>query len=64
MTSVTRPTDGSADTHDIGARLLQLIGPVTWPRAEVEVERWDGRVLELPSRAAVRDYLLGKGVER
>ena len=32
--------------------------------AEVEVERWDSRLLELPSRAAVRDYLIGKGVER
>jgi SAM-dependent methyltransferase len=30
---------------------------------EVEVERWDARLLELPSRAAVRDYLIGKGVE-
>lgn len=32
--------------------------------AEVEVERWDSPLLELPSRAAVRDYLIGKGVER
>lgn len=30
--------------------------------AEVEVERWDAPLLELPSRDAVRDYLLGKGV--
>jgi ubiquinone/menaquinone biosynthesis C-methylase UbiE len=30
---------------------------------EVEVERWDARLLELPTRAAVRDYLIGKGVE-
>lgn len=29
--------------------------------AEVEVERWDARLLELPTRAAVRDYLIGKG---
>jgi SAM-dependent methyltransferase len=32
--------------------------------AAVEVERWDAPLLELPSRAAVRDYLIGKGVER
>jgi SAM-dependent methyltransferase len=30
---------------------------------EVEVEPWDARLLELPTRAAVRDYLIGKGVE-
>jgi hypothetical protein len=30
--------------------------------AEVEVERWDARLLELPTQAAVRDYLIGKGV--
>jgi SAM-dependent methyltransferase len=29
---------------------------------EVEVHPWDARLLELPDRAAVRDYLLGKGV--
>jgi SAM-dependent methyltransferase len=32
--------------------------------AAVEVERWDAPLLELPSRSAVRDYLLGKGVEQ
>lgn len=31
---------------------------------EVEVESWDGAGLTLPTRAAVRDYLVGKGVER
>ena len=30
---------------------------------EVEVERWDAVLLELPTRAAVRDYLIGKGVD-
>jgi SAM-dependent methyltransferase len=30
---------------------------------DVEVERWDAPLLELPSREAVRDYLIGKGVE-
>jgi SAM-dependent methyltransferase len=30
--------------------------------AEVEVERWDAPLLELPTQAAVRDYLVGKGV--
>ena len=29
---------------------------------EVEVERWDAPLLELPDRGAVRDYLVGKGV--
>jgi SAM-dependent methyltransferase len=29
----------------------------------VEVERWDAPLLDLPSREAVRDYLIGKGVE-
>ena len=29
---------------------------------EVEVERWDAPLLELPSRDAVRDYLVGQGV--
>ena len=31
--------------------------------AELEVERWDAPLLELPSRAAVRDYLVGKGLD-
>lgn len=29
---------------------------------EVEVERWDAPLLELPTQTAVRDYLAGKGV--
>jgi hypothetical protein len=29
---------------------------------DVEVERWDAPLLELPTRDAVRDYLIGKGV--
>lgn len=29
---------------------------------DVEVERWDAPLLRLPTRAAVRDYLVGKGV--
>jgi SAM-dependent methyltransferase len=29
--------------------------------ADVEVERWDAPLLELPSRCAVLDYLIGKG---
>jgi SAM-dependent methyltransferase len=28
---------------------------------DLEVERWDAPLLELPSRPAVRDYLIGKG---
>ena len=31
---------------------------------EVEVERWDAPLLQLPTRAAVCDYLVGKGVDR
>jgi ubiquinone/menaquinone biosynthesis C-methylase UbiE len=30
---------------------------------EIEVEPWDARLLELPTRAAVRDYLVGKGLD-
>jgi ubiquinone/menaquinone biosynthesis C-methylase UbiE len=30
----------------------------------VEVEEWDAPLLQLPTEAAVRDYLIGKGVER
>jgi SAM-dependent methyltransferase len=29
---------------------------------DVEAERWDAPLLELPTREAVRDYLVGKGV--
>jgi SAM-dependent methyltransferase len=29
---------------------------------EVEVERWDAPLVELPTRTAVRDYLIGKGI--
>lgn len=31
--------------------------------SDIQVERWDAPLLELPDRAAVRDYLIGKGVE-
>ena len=30
---------------------------------DVEIERWDAPLLDLPTREAVRDYLIGKGVE-
>jgi SAM-dependent methyltransferase len=30
---------------------------------DIEIEAWDAPLLELPTRAAVRDYLIGKGVE-
>lgn len=30
--------------------------------ADIDVEAWDAPLLELPTRAAVRDYLIGKGV--
>jgi SAM-dependent methyltransferase len=32
--------------------------------ADVEVERWNAPLLELPSRSDVRDYLIGKGTDR
>jgi ubiquinone/menaquinone biosynthesis C-methylase UbiE len=31
--------------------------------ADVEVEPWDARLVELPDREAVRDYLVGKGTD-
>jgi ubiquinone/menaquinone biosynthesis C-methylase UbiE len=31
--------------------------------AEVEVERWNAPLVQLPTQAAVRDYLIGKGVQ-
>jgi SAM-dependent methyltransferase len=31
---------------------------------DVEVERWDAPLVELPTRSAVRDYLIGKGTDR
>ena len=30
---------------------------------DVEVERWDAPLIDLPTREAVRDYLVGKGAE-
>jgi ubiquinone/menaquinone biosynthesis C-methylase UbiE len=41
---------------ELAPRLLQRLFE------EVEVERWDAPLLELPDRGAVRDYLVGKGV--
>jgi SAM-dependent methyltransferase len=38
----------------------QLVGALF---ADVDVEPWDAPLLELPDRAAVRDYLIGKGTE-
>lgn len=38
----------------------QLLGDLF---TDVEVERWDAPLLDLPTRDAVRDYLIGKGVE-
>lgn len=32
--------------------------------SEVEVEPWNAPLLELPTKVAVRDYLIGQGVER
>ena len=50
------PTPASFDSELSRSMLEDLF-------AEVEVEPWDGRLLELPSREAVRDYLIGKGVD-
>jgi ubiquinone/menaquinone biosynthesis C-methylase UbiE len=42
----------------------ELAAPLLEDRfSGVEIERWDAPLLELPSREAVRDYLVGKGVE-
>jgi SAM-dependent methyltransferase len=38
----------------------QLLGDLF---TDVEVDRWDAPLLDLPTREAVRDYLIGKGVE-
>src|SRR5918994_6758 len=38
----------------------QLLGDLF---TDLEVERWDAPLLDLPTREAVRDYLIGKGVE-
>jgi hypothetical protein len=32
--------------------------------SEGDVERWDAPLLELPDRQAVREYLIGKGLNR
>jgi ubiquinone/menaquinone biosynthesis C-methylase UbiE len=50
------PTPASFDSELSRSMLEDLF-------AAVEVEPWDGRLLELPSREAVRDYLIGKGVD-
>jgi SAM-dependent methyltransferase len=43
----------------------EAAGPLLGERfAEIELERWDAPLLRLPTRAAVRDYLIGKGVNR
>jgi SAM-dependent methyltransferase len=39
----------------------ELLGRFSY---EVEVEAWDAPLLRLPTEAAVRDYLIGKGVEQ
>jgi SAM-dependent methyltransferase len=39
----------------------ELLGAVF---ADIDVERWDAPLLELSSREAVRDYLIGKGATR
>ncbi|MGH2963168.1 MAG: class I SAM-dependent methyltransferase [Solirubrobacterales bacterium] len=40
-------------------------GPLLEERfADVQVERWDAPLLQLPTREAIRDYLIGKCVER
>jgi SAM-dependent methyltransferase len=49
---------GTALTFDaeLGPALLEELF------VDVEVKRWDAPLLELPTRAAVRDYLIGKRV--
>lgn len=38
------------------------VAPDLFAELFVDVERWDAPLLELPTRDAVRDYLIGKGV--
>jgi hypothetical protein len=56
--------EGSASPRRLtfdAERAPELLGELF---AQVEVERWDAPLVELPTTAAVRDYLIGKGVER
>jgi hypothetical protein len=57
---------------DAGDRLRAAVRPLTFDAelapellgelfADVEVERWDAPLPELPSRRGVLDYLIGKG---
>ena len=56
LAAALRPTPASFDSELSRSMLEDLF-------AEVEVEPWDHQLLELPSREAVRDYLIGKGVD-
>ena len=60
------PTPPSSRTSSRGgAHVRRQVGAglVAASFAAVEVERWDAPLLDLPTRADVRDYLVGKGVE-
>lgn len=50
------PTTALTFDAELAPRLLEELFE------NVEVERWDAPLLELPDHDAVRDYLLGKGV--
>jgi hypothetical protein len=71
LVAVAAPSrdDSPELAHALPARTLTFDAELA-PRlladlfVEVDVERWDAPLVELPTRAAVRDYLIGKGVER
>ena len=54
----SRASQGTADL-----RRRARPGDARQALREVELEPWDAPLLELPSREAVRRYLVGKGVE-
>jgi SAM-dependent methyltransferase len=50
------PTTSLTFDAELGADMLAELF------VEIEAERWDARLLELPDRETVRDYLIGKGL--
>jgi SAM-dependent methyltransferase len=70
MVAVAAPS--RHDSPELGAALPRV--PLTFDAelapelldelfVDVEVERWDAPLLDLPTREAVRDYLVGKGAD-
>ena len=70
LVAVAAPSrDDSPELADVLSRVALTFDAELAPQiltelfAEVEVQRWDAPLVELPTREAVRDYLVGKGVE-